>query len=342
MRRIDENTYIDDTLVTSAEYQLFIDEIREQGKYCQPDHWTSYQFPKGQAREPVLGVRHSDAVAFCEWLTKRDGSEWCYRLPTNVEAREYPLTSKQNSLSLGYWIVDIDEQSRFSWIDRIPHDPRKIAYSHGVNTACDLDPNLNRTIASASKFDRSTKLGFACNLARNLNSELALTFARSLTFDYSNNRFDLANKLNYNSKVNRPLDFDLNIRHPLKLANNHRYYNSKNTLGFTRDIARAFALAIDLELALDRSADLKFYLSHDRAYYFTRALTHALILAYDLPDEFASALDLHIDAFTLEERIAGRSPAFEGIRLVKEQSKSGNVTNFENFADNRIPRKIYP
>ena len=28
MQRIDENTYIDDTLVTCAEYQLFIDEMR--------------------------------------------------------------------------------------------------------------------------------------------------------------------------------------------------------------------------------------------------------------------------------------------------------------------------
>src|SRR5215216_3807815 len=72
MQRIDENTYIDDTLVTCAEYQLFIDEMRDQGKYFQPDHWTLYQFPEGHAREPILGVRHSDAVMFSEWLTERE------------------------------------------------------------------------------------------------------------------------------------------------------------------------------------------------------------------------------------------------------------------------------
>ena len=71
---IDENTYIDDTLVTCPEYQLFIDEMREQGKYYQPDHWTSYLFLKGHAREPISGMRKSDALAFCNWLTKRSSS----------------------------------------------------------------------------------------------------------------------------------------------------------------------------------------------------------------------------------------------------------------------------
>jgi len=30
-------------------------------------------------------------------------------------------------------------------------------------------------------------------------------------------------------------------------------------------------------------------------------------------------LDLFIDIYTLQERIAGRSPVFEGIRIVKER-----------------------
>jgi hypothetical protein len=61
-RRIDENIHVDDTLVTCTECQLFIDEMREQGKYYQP----SYQFPKGQAQIPILRVRLSDATSFCE------------------------------------------------------------------------------------------------------------------------------------------------------------------------------------------------------------------------------------------------------------------------------------
>lgn len=101
-QRIDENTYIDDTLVTCAEYQLFIDEMREQGKYYQPDHWTSYQFPAGKARKPIVGVRSTDVFFFCEWLTKQGGGDWCYRLPTHDETQNYHLQSIITT-SNGFW-----------------------------------------------------------------------------------------------------------------------------------------------------------------------------------------------------------------------------------------------
>lgn len=110
-RRIDEDTYIDDTLVTCAEYQLFIDEMREQGKYYQPDHWISNQFPAGQAREPILGVRHSDVVDFCDWLSANNAT-WRYRLPTKNEARKtdlkFPLLNGQ-----GYWISSPGDNIQF-------------------------------------------------------------------------------------------------------------------------------------------------------------------------------------------------------------------------------------
>src|SRR5688500_16804826 len=112
-QRIDENTYIDDTLVTCAEYQLFIDEMREQRKYYQPDHWTTYQFPKGQAREPILGVRYSDAEAFCEWLTNRENGEWKYRLPSQQEAKDYLLTTFIQ-VPLGYWIIGTENEVQFA------------------------------------------------------------------------------------------------------------------------------------------------------------------------------------------------------------------------------------
>lgn len=112
-QRIDDDTFIDDTLVTCAEYQLFIDEMREQGKYYQPDHWASYQFPKGQAQEPILGVRHSDAVAFCKWLTKRNEEKSKWRLPTSDEAIISPLKPYKKEL-MGYWL---DKDFEFAWIN---------------------------------------------------------------------------------------------------------------------------------------------------------------------------------------------------------------------------------
>ncbi len=109
-QQIEDHTYIDDTLVTCAEYQLFIDEMREKGKYYQPDHWTSYQFPEGHAREPILGVRCIDATHFCEWLTWREHSGWGYRIPTNIEGKNYPTKPKHASIKLGYWIADRNGQ----------------------------------------------------------------------------------------------------------------------------------------------------------------------------------------------------------------------------------------
>jgi energy-coupling factor transporter ATP-binding protein EcfA2 len=111
MLRMDENKYVDDSLITNAEYQLFLDDMREGDEYCQPDHWLSYQFPDGEGRMPVLGVRPADAVAFCGWLTQRDKSGWSYRLLTedesqSIESQETGRSGK--TAPLGYWIRSKD------------------------------------------------------------------------------------------------------------------------------------------------------------------------------------------------------------------------------------------
>jgi hypothetical protein len=84
------------------------------GKYYQPDHWNSYQFRDGQALKPILGIRHSDAIAFCEWLTKLEIKNWHYRLPTEIESKNN-LKPSQDTLPYGYWIVDHRERTRFVW-----------------------------------------------------------------------------------------------------------------------------------------------------------------------------------------------------------------------------------
>lgn len=125
-QRIDENTYIDDTLVTCAEYQLFIDEMREQGKDYQPDHWPSNRYLTGDAREPIIGLRFYDAQNFCEWLTKKDIGEWKFRLPTSEEALTYPIITKKQLVFL-YWTYDFQANSEFGWIGTIPTDGEESA-----------------------------------------------------------------------------------------------------------------------------------------------------------------------------------------------------------------------
>jgi hypothetical protein len=81
MVQIGKDVATDTSLLTCAEYQLFLDEQQERGQAHWPDHWPDGTFPAGHGRKPVLGVRPSDALAFCEWLTRRDSGEWHYRLP---------------------------------------------------------------------------------------------------------------------------------------------------------------------------------------------------------------------------------------------------------------------
>jgi len=54
MVRVEEDKYIDPTFVTHAEYQLFLDEMRDQERYLQPDHWTEYTFPTGRGALPIF------------------------------------------------------------------------------------------------------------------------------------------------------------------------------------------------------------------------------------------------------------------------------------------------
>lgn len=90
MYRIDDQREIDLTYVTCAEYQLFVDELKDMGFYLQPDHWTSQQHPAGQAQAPISGVRATDAQRFCEWLTWRKGDGLRFRLPRREEVLGFP------------------------------------------------------------------------------------------------------------------------------------------------------------------------------------------------------------------------------------------------------------
>jgi GTPase SAR1 family protein len=107
--RLDETTYADSTLVTQAEYQLFLNEMRAKGSYRQPDQWPDLQFTPGEGQTPIVGVRPSDAHAFCHWLTERETGPWRYRLPTAKEQARPPLNTAattENDSVAGYWFLN--------------------------------------------------------------------------------------------------------------------------------------------------------------------------------------------------------------------------------------------
>jgi NACHT domain/Sulfatase-modifying factor enzyme 1 len=241
-------TYIDTSFITCAEYQVFLDEQRAQSRYYQPDHWTTFSYPKGSANTPILGVRRSDAQAFCVWLTTRDKEGWQYHLP---RSGEWPLKKKEQwkepFVEAGYWV---DDEPLLEWVQG--------------------------------------------NLSEALQQHIAFALTRA---------------------SNRPIDLALARALDLTSARNR-------TLALDRDLVHSRHLISDLvrDLASVDTRDLASVDTRARA----RILTNARLLANALGLTSAYAFDLYIVLFLLQERIAGRFPAYEGILLVKEHQQRNN------------------
>jgi NACHT domain len=120
MAPLDEEVYGTTSLINCTEYQLFLDEQHEQEMYYQPDHWEYDHFPSGLGRYPVLGVRPSDALAFCSWLTERDQEHWHYRLPRTSELRVLKEIMNEEGKSIDGICCWINEGKEFAWIKGIP------------------------------------------------------------------------------------------------------------------------------------------------------------------------------------------------------------------------------
>ena len=284
MQPYNENIHLNDRLVTCAEYQLFIDELREQGKYHQPDHWTSHRFAGGDPAEPILGVRPSDALAYCEWLTKRESGKWSFRIPSKQEGDNSPIVPPAQK-PLGYWVTGSGHQTQFTWIGPPPQDAREINLFRAFTIA------IERSYATITDRERARSRAF--DLFRIF--ELDQMLKRALDLDH-----DLA----LARKQAREYAGALQLDHAPALA-----VNVDQTLD--RDLDRA----LDLAQALDRVSDRSRHLEHARNHALMQALEHGR----GIDRSIVIDLVIYIDLLTLQERIAGRSPAFEGIRIVEER-----------------------
>ena len=123
----------------------------------------------------------------------------------------------------------------------------------------------------------------------------------------------------------------LDIEHDLVLANEIKHAMVSD---IDPDIADPrpieFVESINAYLALNRNINQSIASNIEKK--LKRCFELARKLAFDLTFDLGSQkiifnrdddriLDIFIDLYTLQERIAGRSPAFEGIRLVKERIK---------------------
>ncbi len=350
--RLDEDRYVDPELITHIEYQLFLDEKRAQGEYRQPDHWQSYRFAPGEGLKPVLGVRPSDAEAFCQWLTERSGGLWCYRLP---KPEETPWPGKWGT-GVTWWIqtgktqAPAGNHAQAVDLDLTSARARDLARFLARFLARDRARDLARFLAR----DRARALDLALALARFLARDLA----RALDLD-----LDLALALDLDLDLDLDRDLDLARARALALA---RAFAPAHAFDLNRDLAlnrvRAFVLDrardrgldrflarglgrdFDLARNLDRVQDLVHTAKPTRAELRTLSrliLLYGTVLSLaeiqrtrsgfkkliantreeisfwaQLRDE---CLNLYLDLLILEERIEGRMPPVEGIRIVRER-----------------------
>ncbi|HEY1351668.1 MAG TPA: NACHT domain-containing protein [Ktedonobacteraceae bacterium] len=331
-------TFVSTSYITCAEYQLFLDQQREQGNYYQPDHWTAYHFAPGKARSLVLGVRASDAEEFCNWLSRRENGPWRYRLPYSDELDERALSRLVPGTS--FWLKrtggDRNRNGRCRWIG----EPVLLSLDV-VQDLLELD--FTRAIDLDFDFDLEAEIDLDFVLARTRAIDRARILDRARVLD---------------------LDFDLDLDRALDIDLTHTH-SSENTRAFVQAIAlaRALARALVRARAIDRARVLDLDLDLIRAYpleqarAFARALVRARAHALDraradflritllfiaiadarrqAPSVFTrkilhridaaieSLIDMCFEAYfallILNQRIEGQLPACEGIVIVKER-----------------------
>ena len=231
--RVNENKSVDTSYISCAEYQLFIDEQRQQNKYYQPDHWLSSRFPDGMANNSIFGVNSSNAQAFCKWLSSRTGQN--YRLPNLDEIQAYRIANN----AAGPWI---------SSADGFKPSLLTISESNLQHWRASVHSSLLDFIQK--DFDLAKRIYSALNL--DLESVLKLLLAR-----VSQHNIDLT----YPGDLTRilPLIRKLDLSRPLKLAFDHN-----RNLILTRDLDRKQGLKIEQQQNSDFERNIE--LANDRLF----------------------------------------------------------------------------
>ncbi|MCP5095429.1 MAG: NACHT domain-containing protein [Chloroflexi bacterium] len=377
MVRINERKYVDTSLITHAEYQLFLNETRLKHQYFQPDHWRVYQYPSGKGRVPIVGVRPLDGKTFCQWLTDRESGGWQYRLPRADELKLGAISNDshiENAAGAGHWFVK-DSVYRIAPFELESND---FEYAQIIQYRFEYDWDLYDPNRHNAIFEHMKKLIGARAKKRQFSLlDLGRDLSNSLR-DYSQLLDDL-NQIKDRSGRDIASDLDMALDLAIGIVNNpdlsaarnvnldgvadlanslHHDLNKKSELklprGITQEIQRSITYAEslagnrevvmfqELDRALNNALRLTRELSSivDKAYVKarTRIRANALASVAELLVErerrkasgiiqagegskqlIGSLIDLYLDMAILEERIARKLPAFEGLRIIKER-----------------------
>jgi energy-coupling factor transporter ATP-binding protein EcfA2 len=339
--RLDDAIEIDRTLITAAEYQLFIDEMQQSGSRHHPDHWSSDRFLPGTAHEPIRGLRSADAQEFCEWLTYRfsnlgdlylEGDEQIFvgnvrfRLPQMTEAIDSPIADC-------YWCATGDGVQLINWPDteqeRILDQLRQAAHA-------DQEPILNLTRSlkipplplppsrhAVPSIDRQQSLEQCRDRAfqRLLQQEVDLSadLERALSIQ-TVPLFQCGDYRDWRYEIDSIRDRHLALSSSLAYAKNHALIlTSDRTLDAPHDLAflRAYTplvamLWYDLAVLCDRM------MSHRRLLRLNQlSRQQCQQLQQTFTQNRDAAFNLYAFWVLLDERSHHRLPVWEGLRIVR-------------------------
>lgn len=339
---IDDTRSIDNGLITCAEYRLFIGHMRSREEYHQPDHWTEFHFPKGQALEPIAGVRFEDAKAFCQWLSEKHGQT--LRLPGREETKSF---LKDRDTFPGFWVKEGDvaglsPAKEMKFLKELAQDKALPLPSISTLSRA-LDLAFDRTRARARALDRILGLYLIRDLtldhaldhalvrARNRNRAhahelarelyLARDLARDLIKKIKVNLFSKVEKALQLNNVDKALDLiekllsmDLPVHEQRKMKLLSNTFNMTKARAFLdyRRASRNFAINL-LEYVYD---GLQLLGKIERPWWkpwrrFRRSMDDNEKLKQDV-------LDSYWFLKIVQARESGQLPAWEGIRLVRE------------------------
>ncbi|MEM9805246.1 MAG: NACHT domain-containing protein [Cyanobacteria bacterium P01_D01_bin.56] len=324
--RVDEKTAIDTSYITCAEYQLFIYEQRQQGKYNQPDHWNAHHFPANTAAETITGIRANDAQVFCQWLSQRTGQH--YRLPYVQEAQTHPIGKpKIGTWSLGpksesYKLIGISKKHWQQWRSVLSDSLKNLIQEDFNNArvragararagarvrALDLGRVRDRDLSRARVRDRDRvrardlgrDLGLGLDLVRAL--DLARDLARDLGLDLDLAR---ARALVFNRDLDRDLDRDRARALDLALASVHAYLS-------------IFLLSLELLIEIYEQGS-KSQRQIIRANKKTESYNYE---KKNLIQQFNNITDSYLAFAIVHLRQENKLPAWESIQIVREEEE---------------------
>jgi energy-coupling factor transporter ATP-binding protein EcfA2 len=224
VRPISEKVEQRATLVTQAEYQLFLNQLFLNRLYgaesleMAPPHWTAARFV-GDPEAPILGVWPWQASSFAQWAD-RGAAQASWRLPAGPEPAELP--------------------------------PSTAAYWRDDNTLSPLPTGVTDMMDGWAKQHHLGQLQTSTRaLALDLASDLGLVFdlARDRVFDLALNLANLALARTLAIALDRARDLDLDPA---------RDRDRRTARDRAPDLARDLdhALAIALHLTGDLASDL--------------------------------------------------------------------------------------